>query len=422
MRTIVPVFISIILILIIDFYTFKGLMLLLCRKKTVFFRRIIPILYFLVSLFFIITQIWIFSKPTVISAPGQYNRIFMIIGVFILFYLPKSVFFVFHLFEDIIWMLRISFYKLRKRIKPELQTVFIRSRKHGIIFISKIGAVFSIILFTLVLYGMVFGRFNYIVRSEVISFKELPESFNGLKVVQISDLHLGSYGNNKDKLNRAVQIVNSLSPDIVVFTGDMMNTYSSELDGWEEVLAGIKAKIGKYSIMGNHDYGDYVEWEEESDRIANIELLKNFHEKTGFELLENEFVRIERNNENIIIAGVENWGEPPFPQYGNLEKAIGELQNEFIILLSHDPSHWKAEILPKTDVNITLSGHTHGFQFGIYTGSFQWSPIQYKYPYWAGLYDENSQYLYVNCGLGFVAFPGRVGIRPEITLLEFRKD
>lgn len=421
MRSYLPVALSVLVIIFIDFYTFKGIMFLIARKRSVFIKWFVPIIFFTTSLFFIITQIWLFSSPTVISGPGQYTVVFSIIGLFILFYIPKLVFFIFHLLEDIIWIILILFHRIKNRIKPS-KKIFIHSRKRGISVLSKTGALISIILFIAILYGMLFGRFNYKVESEIVYFKDLPSSFNGIKIAQISDLHLGSMENSKNKIARAVEIINSLEPDFVFFTGDMINTYASELDGWIPVLSKIEAKIGKYSIMGNHDYGDYVIWETESLRNKNIEQLKEFHQLTGFELLENESVRINVDSQHIIIAGVESWGEPPFPQKGDIAKALsGTTTDEFKILLSHDPSHWEAKVLPETDINITFSGHTHGGQFGINLPWFKWSPIKYKYPHWSGLYNEGDKYLYVNTGLGYVAFPGRVGIRPEITLLELRK-
>ena len=420
MRAIVPLFVSLIYIIIIDFYTFKGLMFLIGRKRSVITRWLVPIVFFTTSIFFILTQIWLFTRPTVISGPGQYSVIFTIIGLFVLLYVPKSVFCLFHIFEDFIWITMIVIHKIKDRIKSNPRRIFSHSRKHGISILSKAGGLVSITLFFAITYGLVFGRFNYKVKSEIVYFEDLPSAFDGKKIVQISDLHIGSLGNHQKKINKAVNTINSLEADFVFFTGDLMNTYASELDDWLDVISEIKAKIGKYAVMGNHDYGDYVNWETDSLRNANIEQLKQFHYNAGFKVLDNISERIIIANQEIVIAGVENWGKPPFPQYGDIKKALEGTNNDFIILLSHDPSHWVEEVIPATDVNITFSGHTHGFQFGIDTKWLKWSPIQYKYPHWAGLYSENEQYLYVNRGLGYVAFPGRVGVRPEITLVELR--
>jgi len=217
-------------------------------------------------------------------------------------------------------------------------------------------------------------------------------------------------------------MINHLEPDFIFFTGDLVNNCSWELDNWDSVLKKLTAKKGKYAVLGNHDYGDYKKWESEDLKIRNFEEIKHFYKKIDFILLLNNADIIDEDGAKIGIVGVENWGNPPFKQYGDLNKSLKNVTNiPFKILLSHDPSHWSKEVIEKTDITLTLSGHTHGMQAGINLKNKKWSPIKYKYKHWAGLYENNDQYLYVNRGLGWLGFPGRLGMRPEITLIEFEK-
>lgn len=420
MRSYVPVVFTLLFILLIDFYTIKGIFLLRIKKKSLFYKKILPLVFIISGLFFLLSQLWLFTNPSLYSGPDVYSSVFTLLGLFVLVYLPKTIFCIFHFLEDILWFLIFLIYKFGDIVKPSGKKIILHSRKHGIKIISKIGAVISLLLFFALLYSMIFGRFDFQVKQEIVYSNKLPECFNGIKIVQISDLHAGSFGKHKNKLTRAVQKINSLDPDFVFFTGDMINNYAGEMEGWVEILSEIKAQIGKYSILGNHDYGNYSEWDSEFAKEQNLNELIKYHKKIGFELLENESVTISIQNQSINILGVENWGLPPFPIYGDLKKATSEAEMEFKILLSHDPSHWAAEVVPETDIDITFSGHTHGFQFGVDLAWFQWSPVQYKYPHWAGLYSNGGQYLYVNKGLGYVGFPGRFGSWPEITLVELR--
>lgn len=289
----------------------------------------------------------------------------------------------------------------------------------GTEFLVQMGLFASAIPVASVLYGVTKGKFNYRVMNENIRFSNLPQSFRGLKIVHISDMHLGSFKQKFDQIAKAVEMINEQEPDLIFFTGDLVNNFAEETDGWAPVLSQMKAKTGKYSILGNHDYGDYSEWDSPEEKEKNLVAIKNFHRKIGFRLLLNESETISINNEEISITGVENWGKPPFPQHGDLGRATKNIQPEhFKILLSHDPSHWEEEVLSKTDIDITFSGHTHGMQFGIERAGIKWSPIQYKYPRWGGLYREHKQYLYVNRGFGYHGFPGRIGMPPEITVIE----
>ena len=290
----------------------------------------------------------------------------------------------------------------------------------SIFLIPIIGVLSGFLPFFVILYAIFRTLYRFSVHKIQIRHDDLPERFNGLKIVQISDLHLGSFSFRYHILDRAIKTINHLEPDYIFFTGDLVNNFAWELKGWSSVLKQLKAKQGKYAVLGNHDYGDYSQWKTYEQKKQNFESIKYFYKKIDFKLLLNESDVIDKSGDKLAIVGVENWGNPPFKQYGDLSKAIENVKDvPFKILLSHDPSHWNEEVVDETDIALTLSGHTHGMQAGIKVRSKEWSPIKYKYKQWAGLYRQSNQYLYVNRGLGWLGFPGRVGMRPEITFLEF---
>lgn len=293
------------------------------------------------------------------------------------------------------------------------------SKTESLVIVPIFGLVAGFLPFFTILYAIFGARYRFKVHRIKVKCERLPESFNGLQVVHISDLHLGSFGFRYHIFKKAVDMINELDPDLIFFTGDLVNNYAWELRGWEPVLKKMKAKRGKFSILGNHDYGDYSEWETETEKQENFDSIKKFHKNVGFKLLLNESAKFTIGDQTIAIVGVENWGKPPFKQYGNLDKAMQHVEEiPFKILLTHDPSHWDADVVGKTDIALTLSGHTHGMQAAVAIGNKQWSPIQLKYKQWSGLYKKNLQQLYVNRGLGWMGFPGRIGMRPEITLIE----
>lgn len=264
------------------------------------------------------------------------------------------------------------------------------------------------------------NKYNYQVKKVKIKFSNLPAAFRGLRIVQLSDIHSGSL-NNKSAVQQGIQKVLSLKPDIIVFTGDLVNNIAGETDPFMDVFNQLKAPMGVYSILGNHDYADYVEWPNAEAKRQNLQKLIQVHAQLGWRLLMNENIIFERGGEKLALLGVENWSaKARFPKYGKLQNAYAGTEGiPFKILLSHDPSHWDAEVKPKySDINLVLSGHTHGMQFGVELPWFKWSPVQYVYQQWAGLYGSGDQRLYVNRGFGFIGYPGRVGIMPEITVLE----
>lgn len=299
---------------------------------------------------------------------------------------------------------------------------YIFSETDSLIIVPAIGLAAGFLPFFVIVYAISKAVYKFKVYHVDVIHKNLPESFEDFKIVHISDLHLGSFGYRYRVLEKAVNMINDLNADLILFTGDLVNNFAWELNGWDEVLKQLSAKKGKYACLGNHDYGDYSKWDSEETKLENFEKIKNFYKIIDFKLLLNEGVVLSKNDQNIAILGVENWGEPPFRQDGDLINALNDVEDiPFKILLSHDPSHWDAEVVKYTDIALTLAGHTHGMQAGITILGKQWSPIKYKYQRWAGLYSLGNQHLYVTRGLGWLGFPGRLGMRPEITLIKLKK-
>jgi predicted MPP superfamily phosphohydrolase len=287
------------------------------------------------------------------------------------------------------------------------------------VFLSWLGLAVGGSLFGTLLYG--FGnKYRYQVNRIRLSFKNLPASFKGLRIVHISDIHSGSF-TDKEAVEKGVKKILKEKPDLILFTGDLVNDRAIEMTDYIDVFSKLNAPLGVYSTLGNHDYGDYVRWDSIEAKKENLEQLKQVHGKMGWRLLMNEHVVLEKGNDQVALLGIENWsGKGNFGRYGKMEEAYpGTEKYPFKILMSHDPSHWDAEVRTKyPDIDLTLSGHTHGMQFGVELPGFRWSPVQYMYPQWAGLYEADKQKLYVNRGYGFLGYPGRVGILPEITVIE----
>jgi predicted MPP superfamily phosphohydrolase len=317
---------------------------------------------------------------------------------------------------------------LRRAIQWAVAKIFFRNTEgesdvnEGIsrsVFLSWLGIGIGGTLISSLIYGFS-NKYNYQIKRVPLSFSNLPPAFRGLKIVQISDIHSGSF-DNKKAVEKGVQMVLDLNPDLILFTGDLINDRASEMMGYEEVFSRLKAPMGVFSTLGNHDYGDYVKWPTEAARNQNLEDLKKIQADMGWRLLMNEHVVLEKQGQEIALIGIENWSaKRRFPKHGKMWEAYpGAEKYPFKILMSHDPSHWDAEVRPKYgDIDLTLAGHTHGMQFGIEIPGFKWSPVKYVYDQWAGLYEEGKQKLYVNRGYGFIGYPGRVGILPEITLIE----
>ncbi|MGI4884091.1 MAG: metallophosphoesterase [Janthinobacterium lividum] len=289
-------------------------------------------------------------------------------------------------------------------------------------FLAKVALGLGAIPFVALLWGMVRGATDYQVRRVVLKYPNLPPAFDGFKVLQISDLHTGSF-NSTEPLQRAVRFINAQKADLILMTGDLVNNVATEVEPHIPALAGITSELPIFSSLGNHDYGDYVRWGSSAAKRANLERLMQNHAKIGWTLLNDTSHTIERGGDKIAVLGVQNWSSHPnFPKHGNLPQAHAASGDApFKILLSHDPSHWEAQVLNYPDIDLTLSGHTHGMQFGLNLPFLKWSPVQYSYKQWAGLYEQGAQKLYVNVGLGFLGYPGRVGFLPEITVFELRR-
>jgi predicted MPP superfamily phosphohydrolase len=286
-------------------------------------------------------------------------------------------------------------------------------------FLNWLGVGVSSTLFFSLLYG--FGnKYKYQLVHKKVNIKNLPEAFKGFKIIHISDIHSGSL-KEKEAVQKGIELIQKQNADLILFTGDIVNDRATEMEDWKDVFGQLAAPKGVFSTLGNHDYGDYVQWPSKSAKEANLNALKQVHASMGWKLLMNENVSIEQGGAQIKLVGIENWGaKARFPKYGKMDQAMeGVDPKEVIILMSHDPSHWEAQvILEYPHVDLMLSGHTHGMQFGLENPYFKWSPVQWVYKQWAGLYQQGAQQLYVNRGFGFLGYPGRVGIMPEITLLE----
>jgi len=334
----------------------------------------------------------------------------IMISLFLVFILPKIFIVLFLLIDDIF---RAGGYLVG--LTRPTENFFPERRK----FLSIMGLGLGGVLSALFIDGITFGKYRHKVRQVKVKIKNLPNSFKGYKIIQISDVHSGSFS-DPSKLQHAIDLINEQNPDLVLFTGDMVNNVSEEFKPFIPLFSKIKAKDGKFAVLGNHDYGDYVTWESPHAKKVNLEALIEYERQAGFDMLMNENRVIDRNGDKLYILGVENWGLKPFPQFGKIDKALENVpQNAAKILMSHDPTHFDYVVKKHpADVSLTLSGHTHGMQFGLDLKNIKWSPVQYRYPKWADLYESEGKLLYVNRGFGVLGYPGRVGVLPEITLLE----
>ncbi len=340
----------------------------------------------------------------------DHHRIQIIASIFLFFMLPKIFIVIFLLTDDI---MRLVEYAYTFFVKPE--NYYPERRK----FLSFLGIGLTSVLSLAFIDGIIFGKYRHTARKVRLKIPGLPAAFKGYRIVQISDVHAGSF-QNPEKLQPAIDLINQQNADLVLFTGDMVNNYAEEFLPFVPLFSQIKAKDGKLSILGNHDYGEYAGWKSQEDKQKNIPNLIAYQKQAGFIMMRNQNRAVERNGEKIYLMGVENWGLPPFPQYGDLDKALKGVPNDAVkILLSHDPTHFD-EVVKKhpANVQLTLSGHTHGMQFGLDLKNIKWSPVQYRYKKWADLYESMGKYLYINRGFGVIGYPGRVGIFPEITVIE----
>lgn len=410
---IVGILIFIVVISLIELYAFKGLFVYASdldrrtRNTLVITYWVLTIGLFALSVMAMLNfRTWRSEQPGLLMFT---MAAFMVVGA------PKMVLAFFHLIDD----LRMGIQWIAGKLMSSPTEALGGSSISRATFITRIGQVGAGLTFAGFLYGVTLGKFNYRVLSHRVGMVGLPAGFENFKVVQISDAHLGSFLDATEPVKKSIDMINALNPDLIVFTGDLVNVESSEAEPWIPVFKELKAKHGKLSILGNHDYAEYGNMSDE-DREYSQKRLKEIHDEMGFKLLLDSHHVIDKDGEQLAIIGVENWGKG-FKQKGDLQKALqGAESIKSKILLSHDPTHWEEQVLGKEDIQLTLSGHTHGMQMGIEIPSIglKFSPARLRYRRWGGLYTEGVQHLHVNRGFGFIGFPGRVGMPPEITVLE----
>jgi uncharacterized protein len=413
MRRLLGSGIFIIIMLLIDWYVFQAVKLVSQQAATKI-KVLIYGLYWSVTLFAL--AIFLFGSMMNLDNWPKSLRTYIfatLIGLFIGKFIAATVFMVDDLRRLLHWGGGKLYYQYIQNENFSSSTIT-RST-----FMSWLGLGLGTTVFGTLLWG--FGnKYRYQLQKVKMSFDDLPEGFRGLKIMHISDIHSGSF-NDKKSVEKGVEKILATKPDIILFTGDLVNDRASEMHDYQEMFSRLNAPLGVYSTLGNHDYGDYHSWPSPEAKKENLERLKQIHHEMGWRLLMNEHVAIEKDGHQLALIGVENWSaKANFPRYGKLPEAYkGAEKYPFKILMSHDPSHWDAEVKKNyNDIHLMLSGHTHGMQFGLEIPGFKWSPVQYVYKQWAGLYEDGRQKLYINRGFGFLGYPGRVGILPEITLIE----
>lgn len=387
---------------LLTFYASRSL-------KTLKVPRWVEWLFWLITIGVVIHLLyhWFCRGKVVWSAPQQYAIAGLLTWLIICLFVTLPL-----LLEDITRLIKAIFCKPTNAPR-------IPSRRK---FVSTLGWGLAAIPFASILYSIFKGKYNYKVWKYTLYFDNLPKAFDGYRITQISDIHCGSF-DNYEKIRYGVDLINSQKSDVILFTGDLVNNLANEVHNWKSLFATLQAPDGVFSIMGNHDYGDYSSWETPEAKQQNLEHLFQLQKQMGWQLLLNEHCYLERDGEKIALIGVENWGHGRFSKYGDLNKAMEGVNTEdFKILMSHDPTHWQEVVLPENkDIQLTLSGHTHGMQCGIEIPEWlKWSPSQYIYKYWGGMYEEGGKYLNVNRGFGYHAFPGRLGVWPEITVIELK--
>ncbi|MCF2874928.1 MULTISPECIES: metallophosphoesterase [unclassified Tenacibaculum] len=404
-RWLITIIIISLLIILLETYAFQAIKTVTKNKFIRYGWLLFGVLAY-VNFFYVI-----FTSD---RSSGQTKQFQWAFGFLLLALVPKLFILLFMLGEDLVrWIQKaISYFSSN-------DTKELAGRRS---FIAKLAIGIAAIPFASLLYGIFKGKYNYKVLKYQLKFSDLPDAFDGFTITQITDIHSGSF-TNKEEIQYGVDLINEQKSDVILFTGDIVNNFATEMDNWIDTFKQLEAPSGKYSILGNHDYGDYSKWESKEEKTANFDAIKGIHPKIGFDLLLNENRYLEKDGQKIALIGVENWGKG-FNQAGDLQKASeGINKDDFKVLMSHDPSHWEYKV-KKDDFNyqLTLSGHTHGLQFGIeIPGFIKWSPAKYVYKQWAGLYEEFGRYINVNRGFGYHAFPGRVGIWPEITVIELKK-
>lgn len=399
----------------LDWYVFSGLKSVSTGWHSATGRLLFNWGYLILSAG--VTLLFIAGFGSLSTAKGMTPFHEWVISLFLTFFVTKIVFVIVLLFGD---TGRFVYGIINNLIKPKdrvIEPFFPERRK----FIGQLAVLLAAFPFAGFFYAMFKGKYDYKVHRPVIYFDDLPAAFDGFTITQLSDIHSGSFDDTV-AMQRGIDLAKAQNSDLFVFTGDLVNNAAWEIEPYLNRFSHLKAPYGQFSILGNHDYGDYIQWDSAAEKVANLEKLKQHHKTLGYRLLLDENVTIEKDGQKISLIGVQNWGHG-FIQIGNLDKALeGVDKDAFKILLSHDPTHWEEKVKynPAT-VHLTLSGHTHGAQFGIELPGLKWSPVQYRYPHWAGLTNEKNRYLYVNRGFGFLGFSGRLGIWPEVTVITLKK-
>ena len=401
-------------LLLIDLYVFQGIKTLTATFDSHLNRTLVHCLFWGVNIGFM--ALIVFGFLTFDRVKGMKTYQIWAFNGLILILVPTLVFAAVLLGQDVV-----RFFGTGVNVafgSPNTEGSFMPERR---VFITQLGLGLAAIPFAGIIYGILRGKYDYTVHRHTLFFKDLPDAFDGLTITQLSDIHAGSF-DNPEAVKRGVALANAQKSDILFFTGDLVNNEAAELEPYLDIFKVLDAPLGKFSILGNHDYGDYKYWASPTEKATNFRQLKAHHKTLGFKLLLDENVKIERDGQKITLIGVENWGHG-FAQYGDLSRAMtGVAEDSFKILLSHDPTHWEKQVKTLDNlIHLTLSGHTHGAQIGVEIMGFKWSPIKYRYPKWAGLYEENGRYLHINRGFGFLGFSGRVGILPEISVLTLKK-
>ena len=398
--------------LLLDWYVFNGLKTLTKTWSSDRLKQIVRWGYLIFSIG--ITALFVIGLGSFRTASGMTPYHEWILSLLLALLVTKIFFCVVLFLGD----LGRFFYGVIRGIAGSRETPFIPARRQ---FISELAVLVAAVPFTGFLYAMIRGKYDYHIHRITLFFEDLPSAFDGFSITQLSDIHSGSF-DNTDAVQRGIDLAKAQNGDLFVFTGDLVNNAAWEIEPYLARFGGIKAPYGQFSILGNHDYGDYIQWSSEQEKANNLERLKAHHKTLGYRLLLDEHVTLEKDGQQIALIGVQNWGRG-FIQIGDLDKALqGVDKDAFKICLSHDPTHWEEKIrFHPTTIHLTLSGHTHGAQLGVETDKLRWSPVQYRYLCWAGLAKEQDRYLYVNRGFGFLAFSGRLGIWPEITVFTLRK-
>ena len=400
--------------LLLDWYVFSGLKTLTADWVSTRLRQLVPWGFLVISIG--VTVVFVAGTGSFRVARGMTPFHEYMLSFFLIIFLTKLLFVIVLSLGDLgrfLYGIGNSVVNTRKPGQP-----FFPGRRK---FIRELAVLIAAFPFTSLIYGMIRGKYDYRLHRQTIYFDDLPYAFDGFTITQISDIHSGSFDNTA-AVQRGIDLAKAQKSDLFVFTGDLVNNAAWEIEPYMGHFNQLRAPYGQFSVLGNHDYGDYVQWNSDTEKAANLETLKQHHKELGYRLLLDENVAIEKDGQKIALIGVQNWGRG-FIQIGDLDKALkGVDKDAFKILLSHDPTHWEDKVrFNTTQIHLTLAGHTHGAQFGIEAAGLRWSPVQYRYPVWAGLGHHNNRYIYVNRGFGFLAYSGRLGIWPEITVITLKK-